>query len=114
MKEQLLAFLFCQREELKKENIYMYLRLMASGKLFVGFEYYYPYTTFDGKPKKGCEKRCNLNVSFDDLTPKKYENFMKSYERILGEVREKQQIEKNEFQIISLEFQGIMKKFEQN
>lgn len=74
MKEQLLAFLFYQREELKKENIFMYLRLMASGKLFVGFEYYYPYITFDGKPKKGCEKRCNLNVSFDDLTPKKYRN----------------------------------------
>ena len=84
MKEQLLTFLLQQREELKNENIYMYLRLMASGKLFVGFEYYYPYTTFDGKPKKGCEKRCNLNVFFDDLTPKKYENFMKSYERILG------------------------------
>ena len=39
MKEQLLKFLLYQREELKKENIYMYLRLMASGKLLVGFEY---------------------------------------------------------------------------
>ena len=87
MKEQLLAFLFYQREELKKENIYMYLRLMTSGKLYVGFEYYYPYTTFDGKPKKGHEKRCNLNVSFDDITPQKYEKFMKSYERILGSTK---------------------------
>ena len=114
MKEQLLSFLFYQREELKKENIYMYLRLMASGKLYVGFEYYYPYTTFDGKPRKGREKRCNLNVSFDELTPKKYEKFMKSYERILGEVRESQKKSKNEFQMISLEFQGIIKEFEQN
>ena len=70
MKEQLITFLLYQREELKKENIYMYLRLMAKGKLYVGFEYYYPYLTFYGKPKKVCDKRCNLNVSFDDLTPK--------------------------------------------
>ena len=114
MKEQLLTFLLYQREELKKENIYMYLRLMASGKLFVGFEYHYPYITFDGKPIKGCDKRCNLNVSFDDLTPKKYEKFMKGYERILGEIRESQKKSKDEFQIISLEFQGIIKEFEQN
>lgn len=114
MKEQLLTFLLHQREELKKENIYMYLRLMASGKLFVCFEYYYPYLTFYGKPKKVSDKRCNLNVSFDDLTPKKYEKFMKSYERILGEIREKQRTEKNEFQVIGLEFQGILEEFEQN
>ena len=112
MKEQLLEFLFYQREELKKENIYMYLRLMASGKLYVGFEYYYPYITFDGKPKKGCEKRCNLNVSFDDLTPQKYEKFMKSYERILGEVRESQKKAKDEFKMVEFSFQAVMQDFE--
>jgi hypothetical protein len=112
MKEQLLTFLFCQREELKKENILMYLRLTANGKLFVGFEYYYPYIAWGGKPKKGCEKRCNLNVSFDDLTPKKYEKFMKSYERILGEVRESQKKAKDEFKTVEFSFQIVMKDFE--
>ena len=112
MKEQLLAFLFYQREELKKEHIYMYLRLMASGKLYVGFEYHYPYITFDGKPKKGREKRCNLNVSFDELTPKKYENFMKTYERILGEVRESQKKSKDEFKMVEFSFQAVMQDFE--
>ena len=112
MKEQLLAFLLLQREELKKENIFMYLRLMASGKLFVGFEYHYPYLTFDGKPIKGCDKRCNLNVSFDDLTPKKYEKFMKNYERILGEVRERQKNAKNEFKVVEFRIQAVLKDFE--
>lgn len=112
MKEQLLTFLLLQREELKKENIFMYLRLMASGKLFVGFEYHYPYLTFDGKPIKGCDKRCNLNVSFDDLTPKKYEKFMKNYERILGEVRERQKNAKNEFKVVEFSFKAVLKEFE--
>lgn len=112
MKEQLLTFLLLQREELKKENIFMYLRLMASGKLFVGFEYHYPYLTFDGKPIKGCDKRCNLNVSFDDLTPKKYEKFIKNYERILGEVRERQKNAKNEYKIVEFRIQAVMKDFE--
>lgn len=92
----------------------MYLRLMASGKLYVGFEYYYPYITWEGKPKKGREKRCNLNVSFDDLTPQKYEKFMKSYERILGEVRESQKSSKDEFKTVEFSFQAVMKDFEQN
>lgn len=112
MKEQLLTFLLYQREELKKENIYMYLRLMASGKLYVGFEYYYPYLTFVGKPKKGYEKRCNLNVSFDDITPKKYEKFMKSYERILSEIREHQNSSKEELKSVELKFQAVLKDFE--
>lgn len=112
MKEQLLAFLLLQREELKKENIFMYLRLMASGKLFVGFEYYYPYINWEGEPKKGCDKRCNLNVSFDDLTPKKYEKFMKSYERVLGEVRESQKSAKDEFKTVEFSFQAVIKDFE--
>ena len=112
MKEQLLSFLFYQREELKKENIFMYLRLMASGKLFVGFEYHYPYITWEGKPRKVCEKRCNLNVSFDELTPQKYEKFMKSYERILGEVRERQKSAKDEFKTVEISFQAVMKDFE--
>ena len=114
MKEQLLTFLLQQREELKKENIYMYLRLMASGKLFVGFEYHYPYITFDGEPIKGRDKRCNLNVSFDDITPKKYENFMKSYERILSEIREHQNSSKEELKSVELKFQAVLKDFEKN
>jgi len=112
MKDKLLEFLLLQREELKKENILMYLRLMASGKLFIGFEYYYPFIDWEGKPKKGCGKRCNLNVSFDELTPKKYENFMKSYERILGEVRESQKSAKEEFKTVEFSFQAVMKEFE--
>ena len=112
MKEQLLTFLLLQREELKKENIYMYLRLTVGGKMFVGFEYYYPYLTWDGKPVSSSYKRCNLNVSFDDLTPKKYEKFMKNYERILGEVRESQKNAKNEFRIVEYSFQAVMKDFE--
>ena len=92
----------------------MYLRLMASGKLFVGFEYYYPYIDWEGKPKKVCEKRCNLNVSFDDLTPQKYEKFMKSYERILAEVRESQKKAKDEFKTVEISFQAVMQDFEQN
>ena len=112
MKEQLLTFLLHQREELRKENIYMYLRLMASGKLYVGFEYYYPYITWEGKPIKGCEKRCNLNVSYDDLTPKKYEKFMKNYERILSEVRDSQKNAKRDFKTVEFNFQVVMKDFE--
>jgi hypothetical protein len=53
-----------------------------------------------------------LNVSFDDLTPKKYEKFMKNYERILGEVRESQRTAKNEFRIVEYSFQAVMKDFE--
>jgi hypothetical protein len=37
---------------------------------------------------------------------------MKGYERTLEEIREKQQTAKNNFQVIGLEFQGIMKEFE--
>ena len=112
MKEQLLTFLLHQREVLKKENIYMYLRLTVGGKLFVGFEYYYPYLTWDGKPVSSSYKRCNLNVSFDDLTPKKYENFMKSYERILSEIREHQNSSKEELKYVELKFQAVLKDFE--
>ena len=108
MKEQLLAFLLLQREELKKENIFMYLRLTVGGKLFVGFEYYYPYITWDGKPVSSSY----LNVSFDDLTPKKYENFMKSYERILSEIREHQNSSKEELKYVELKFQAVLKDFE--
>ena len=91
MKEQLLTFLLHQREELKKEHIVMYLRLNANGKLFVGLEFSYPHLSYwDRKPMKVTNKICHLNINFDDLTRKKYEKFMKSYKRILGEVRESQ------------------------
>ena len=113
MKGQLLTFLLHQREELKNENIFMYLRLTVGGKMFVGFEYYYPYITWDGKPASSSYKRCNLNVSFDDITPKKYENFMKSYERILNEIREHQNSSKEELKSVELKFQAVLKNFEQ-
>ena len=113
MKEQLLSFLLYQREELKKEHIVMYLRLNANGKLFVGFEFAYPHLSYwDRKPRKVTDKICHLNINFDNITPQKYEKFMKGYERTLEEIREKQQTAKNNFQVIGLEFQGIMKEFE--
>jgi hypothetical protein len=115
MKEQLLTFLINQREELKKEHIKIYLRLNANGKLFVGFEFAYPHLSYwDRKPMKVTGKKCHLNIDFDNITPKKYEKFMKGYERTLEEIRERQRTEKNEFQVIGLEFQCIMKEFEQN
>ena len=93
----------------------MYLRPTANGELFVGFEFAYPHVTYwDRKPRKVTDKICHLNINFDNITPQKYEKFMKGYERTLEEIREKQRTEKNEFQVIGLEFQGIMKEFEQN
>lgn len=115
MKEELLSFLLCQREELKKEDIMMYLRLNVNGKLFVGFEFAYPHLSYwDRKPMKVTSKKCHLNINFDNITRQKYEKFMKGYERTLEEIRERQRTEKNEFQVICFEFQGIMKEFEQN
>lgn len=98
----------------KRSSCKLYMCSMASGKLFVGFEYHYPYITWEGKPRKVCEKRCNLNVLFDELTPQKYEKFMKSYERILGEVRERQKSAKDEFKTVEISFQAVMKDFEKN
>ena len=113
MKEQLLSFLICQREELKKEDIKIYLRLNANGKLFVGFEFVFPHLSYwDRKPMKVTSKKCHLNVDFDNITPQKYEKFIKGYERALEEIRERQRTEKNEFQVIDFEFQCIMKDFE--
>jgi hypothetical protein len=113
MKEQLLTFLVYQREELKKEHIKIYLRLNANGKLFVGFEFAYPHLSYwDRKPMKVTSKKCHLNIDFDNITPQKYEKFIKGYERTLEEIRERQQAEKNDFQVIGLEFQSIIKDFE--
>lgn len=115
MKEQLLTFLLCQREELKKEHIVMYLRLNPNGKLFVGFEFAYPHLSYwDRKPMKVTSKKCHLNINFDDITLQKYEKFMKSYERTLEEIRERQRTAKNEFQVIGFEFRGILEEFKQN
>jgi hypothetical protein len=115
MKEQLLTFLLYQREELKKEHIVMYLRLNANGKLFVGFEFAYPHLSYwDRKPMKVTSKKCHLNIDFDNITSQKYEKFIKGYERTLEEIREKQRTEKNEFQVIGLEFQCILEEFKQN
>ena len=113
MKEQLLTFLLHQREELKKEHIVMYLRLNANGKLFVGFEFTYPnFSYWYRKPTKVTDKICHLNINFDEITPQKYEKFMKNYERILGEVREKQKNAKDEFKTVEISFQAVMQDFE--
>ena len=113
MKEQLLTFLLYQREELKKEHIKIYLRLNANGKLFVGFEFAYPHLSYwDRKPMKVTDKKCHLNIDFDNITPQKYEKFMKGYERALEEIREKQRTRKHDFIVIGLEFNSIMKDFE--
>lgn len=113
MKEQLLSFLLYQREELKKEHIMIYLRLNANGKLFVGFEFAYPHLSYwDRKPMKVTRKKCHLNIDFDNITPQKYEKFMKGYERILGEIRERQKSAKDEFKTVEFSFQAIMKDFE--
>ena len=113
MKEQLLSFLLYQREELKKEHIMIYLRLNANGKLFVGFEFAYPHLSYwDRKPMKVTRKKCHLNIDFDNITPQKYENFMKGYERILGEVRERQKSAKDEFKTVEFSFQAVLKDFE--
>jgi hypothetical protein len=113
MKEQLLSFLLLQREELKKEHIVMYLRLNTNGKLFVGFEFAYPHLSYwDRKPMKVIDKKCHLNIDFDNITTQKYEKFMKGYERALEEIREKQRTRKHDFIVIGLEFNSIMKDFE--
>lgn len=113
MKEQLLSFLLTQREELKKEHIVMYLRLNVNGKLFVGFEFAYPHLSYwDRKPMKVTSKKCHLNINFDDITPQKYEKFMKGYERILGEIRERQKSAKDEFKTVEFSFQAVLKDFE--
>lgn len=113
MKEQLLTFLINQREELKKEHIKIYLRLNANGKLFVGFEFAYPHLSYwDRKPMKVIDKKCHLNIDFDNITAQKHEKFMKGYERALEEIREKQRTRKHDFIVIGLEFNSIMKDFE--
>lgn len=113
MKEQLLTFLINQREELKKEQIKIYLRLNANGKLFVGFEFAYPHLSYwDRKPMKVIDKKCHLNIDFDNITTQKHEKFMKGYERALEEIREKQRTRKHDFIVIGLEFNSIMKDFE--
>ena len=61
---------------------------------------------------KVTSKKSHLNIDFDNITSQKYEKFMKNYERTLGEIREKRRTEKNEFQVIGLEFHSIMKDFE--
>ena len=115
MKEQLLTFLLHQREELKKEHIVMYLRLNANGKLYVGFEFSYPHLSYwDRKPMKVTDKICHLNINFDELTPQKYEKFMKSYERVLDEVREKQKSAKEEFKTVEISFHAVMQDLEKN
>ena len=113
MKEELLTFLLYQREELKKEHIKIYLRLNANGKLFVGFEFVYPHLSYwDRKPMKVTRKKCHLNIDFDNITSQKYEKFMKGYERILGEVRERQKNAKDEFKTVEFSFQAVLKDFE--
>ena len=91
MKSELLEFLLEQREALKSEKIFMYLRLNANGMLFVGFEYKIICIGYVDKiPYESSLKRCSVKVDFDNLTEDKHKKFMKSYEKCLNEIRDEQ------------------------
>lgn len=91
MKSELLEFLLEQREALKSEKIFMYLRLNANGMLFVGFEYKIICTSYWEKaPYESSTKKCSVKVDFDNLTEDKHKKFMKSYEKCLNEIRDEQ------------------------
>ena len=91
MKSELLEFLLEQREALKSEKIFMYLRLNANGMLFVGFEYKIICISYVDKILyESSLKRCSVKVDFDNLTEDKHKKFMKSYEKCLNEIRDEQ------------------------
>lgn len=109
MKSELLEFLLEQREALKSENIFMYLRLNANGMLFVGFEYkiicirYWEKTPYESSLKK-----CSVKVDFDNLTEDKHKKFMKSYEKCLNEIREEQARRKGHIMEIKLKIENLL------
>lgn len=109
MKEQLLTFLLLQREELKKENIFMYLRLNANGMLFVGFEYKIICISYWEKtPYESSTKKCSAKVDFDNLTEDKHNKFMKSYEKCLKEIRDEEASRKGHIIEIKMKIDNLL------
>lgn len=109
MKSELLEFLLEQREALKSEKIFMYIRLNANGMLFVGFEYkiicigYWEKTPYESSLKK-----CSVKVDFDNLTEEKRKKFMKSYEKCLKEIRDKQASRKGHIMEIKMKIENLL------
>ena len=109
MKSELLNFLLEQREALKSEKIFMYLRLNANGMLFVGFEYkiicirYWEKTPYESSLKK-----CSVKVDFDNLTEDKHKKFMKSYEKCLNEIRDEQASRKGHIMEIKMKIENLL------
>lgn len=109
MKRELLEFLLEQREVLKSEKIFMYLRLNANGMLFVGFEYKIICTSYWEKaPYESSLKRCSVKVDFDNLTEDKRKKFMKSYEKCLNEIRDEQANRKGHIIEIKMKIENLL------
>lgn len=109
MKSKLLEFLLEQREALKSEKIFMYLRLNASGMLFVGFEYKIICTSYWGEaPCESSLKKCSVKVDFDNLTEDKHKKFIKSYEKCLNEIRDEQASRKGHIMEIKMKIENLL------
>ena len=109
MKRELLEFLLEQREVLKSEKIFMYLRLNANGMLFVGFEYKIICIGYWEKtPYESSLKRCSVKVNFDNLTEDKHKKFMKSYEKCLNEIRDEQASKKGHIMEIKMKIENLL------
>ena len=109
MKSELLEFLLEQREALKSEKIFMYLRLNANGMLFVGFEYKIICISYwEKKPYESSLKKCSVKVDFDNLTEDKQKKFMKSYEKCLKEIREEQASRKEHIMEIKMKIENLL------
>lgn len=109
MKGELLEFLLEQRETLKSEKIFMYLRLNANGMLFVGFEYKIICAGYWEKaPYESSLKKCSVKVNFDNLTEDKHKKFMKSYEKCLNEIRDEQASRKEHIIEIKMKIDDLL------
>lgn len=109
MKRELLEFLLEQREVLKSEKIFMYLRLNANGMLFVGFEYKIICIGYWEKtPYESSLKRCSVKVDFDNLTEDKHKKFMKSFGKCLNEIRGEQASRKGHVMEIKMKIENLL------
>ena len=109
MKSELLKFLLEQREVLKSEKIFMYLRLNANGMLFVGFDYKIICTSYWEKtPYESSLKKCSVKVDFDNLTEDKHKKFMKSYEKCLNKIRDEQASRKGYAMEIKMKIENLL------
>ena len=109
MKSDLLEFLLEQREALKSEKIFMYLRLNANGMLFVGFKYNIICIRYWEKaPYESSLKKCSAKVDFDNLTEDKRKKFMKSYEKCLNKIRDEQASRKGYIMEIKMKIDDLL------